>query len=159
MAFTENLRYIMDTQQINQAQLSRDSGLSIAGVNHLYSGEVKYPRALTIAALCKALHCKEEDLTGRELPLHIRRWQPHHETCEQQLTQHLQSNIGPQPDMANNMAVIQRMQAKEVQPATLPVADLQALFDACVDDNEPAVIFAQFGKQVYQLMTEVKKGE
>ena len=162
MAFTENLRYIMDTQQINQAQLSRDSGLSIAGVNHLYSGEVKYPRALTIAALCKALHCKEEDLTGRELPLHIRRWQPHHETCEQQLTQHLQSNIGPQSDMANNMEVIARTQAKEAeakQPAVLPVADLQALFDACVDDNEPAVIFAQFGKQVYQLMTEVKKGE
>ena len=158
MAFADNLQYLMRTQQTTQNQLAQDSGVSVTSVWRLVNGGSE-PRYSTVAALAKALHCKPEDLTGEEIPVHIRRWQPHHETCEQQLSQHLQSNIGPQSDMANNMAVIQRMQAKEVQPATLPVADLQALFDACVDDNEPAVIFAQFGKQVYQLMTEVKKGE
>lgn len=158
MAFADNLQYLMRTQQTTQNQLAQDSGLAISCVWRLVNG-YSQPRLSSVVALAKALHCMPKDLTGEELPVHIRRWQPHHETCEQQLAEHLQSNIGPQSDMANNMAVIQRMQAKEVQPATLPVADLQALFDACVDDNEPAAIFAQFGKQVYQLMTEVKKGE
>lgn len=158
MAFADNLQYLMRTQQTTQNQLAQDSGCAVSCIWRLVNGHGQ-PRPSTVYALAKALHCKPEDLTGKEIPTHIRRWQPHHETCEQQLTEHLQSNIGPQSDMANNMAVIQRMQAKEVQPATLPVTDLQALFDACVDDNEPEVVFAQFGKQVYQLMAEAKKGE
>ena len=160
MAFAENLRYIMDTQQINQAQLARDAGLSTAGVNHLYAGEVKWPRSATLTALCKALHCTEDDLMGRELPLHIRRWAPNAETCERKLTEHLQSDIEPQPDMVNNMAVVARMQAKETevkQPAALLLSDLQALFDACMDDFSPSDAIAQFGKQVYQLMVENRK--
>lgn len=161
MAFADNLRYIMDTQQINQAQLARDAGLSVAGVFHICNGDVSTPRPATRAALCKALHCNEADLLGKDLPLHIRRWAPNAETCERKLTQHLQPNIEPQHDMANNMAVIEHMRSCEAQeetPASLPLSDLQALFDACVDDNEPAAIFAQFGKQVYQLMAEAKEG-
>lgn len=161
MSFADNLRYIMDTQQINQAQLAKDSGLSVAGISHICRGDVGTPRPVTRAALCRALHCTEADLLGKELPLHIRRWAPNAETCERKLTEHLRSDIGPDPDMANNMAVIERMQSRETQakaPAALPLSDLQALFDACVDDNEPAAIFAQFGKQVYQLMAEAKEG-
>lgn len=166
MTFTENLQYIMATQQVNKAQLSRDSGLSVGSISWLCAGKSARPRPTTIKKLSKALHCTESDLIGEDLPLHIRRWAPNADTCTLQLEKHLQS--GPETD--ENMAVIARMQSRETQnkaadgvlpaaPLSLSLDDLQALFDACVDDNEPAVIFAQFGKQVYQLMTEVKKGE
>lgn len=169
MSFADNLRYIMDAQQVNQAQLAKDSGLSVAGVSHICKGDIKAPRTNTVMAISRALHCTVDDLLGRDLPLHIRRWAPNAETCERKLTEHLQSGIGPDLDMANNMAVIERMQSHETQnqaadgvfpaaPVSLPLSDLQALFDACVDDNDPSAIFAQFGKQVYQLMAEAKEG-
>ena len=166
MAFPENLQYIMATQQINQAQLARDSGLSVASISWLCAGKSNKPRSTTMERLAKALHCTESDLTGAALPVHIRRWAPAADSCARQLTQHLQG--GPETD--ENMAVIARMQSRETQfqaadgvsepaPVSLSLSDLQALFEACVDDFEPSAIFSQFGKQVYQLMIESKKGE
>ena len=167
MAFADNLRYIMACRDMSQAQVTQAGGFSVGSLYQWTHGK-SIPYTRNVTRLCRVLNCTEADLFAVDLPVNkFRRWAPNHETCERKLVEHLSPAIGPQSDMDENMAVISRMMQSEPAPVTksepvapsLLLSDLQALFDACVDDNEPAAIFAQFGKQVYQLMAENKKGE
>lgn len=168
MAFADNLRYIMACRDMSQAQVTQAGGFSVGSLYQWTHGKA-IPYTRNMERLCRVLHCTAADLYGETLPVDkFRRWAPNRETCERKLTEHLSPAIGPQPCMDEtdeNMAVISRMMQNEPTPAPAPapvapallLSDLQALFDACVDDNDPAVIFTQFGKQVYQLMVETRK--
>lgn len=167
MAFADNLRYIMACRDMSQAQVTQAGGFSVGSVHQWMNGKViPYPR--NVERLCRVLHCSSSDLYGDNLPIHYRKWSPDKDHCEEQLKQHLSPVIGPQSCMDEtdeNMAVITRMTARETQnkaadgtlPPALLLSDLQALFDACVDDFSPSDAIAQFGKQVYQLMVETRK--
>lgn len=165
MAFAENLSYIMACRDMTAAQVTQAGGFAVGSVYQWVHGKSK-PYARNVTKLCRVLNCTEADLFAVDLPIDkFRRWAPNHETCERKLVEHLSPAIGPQSDMDENMAVINRMMQNGPTPAPAPapvapallLSDLQALFDACVDDNDPAVIFTQFGKQVYQLMVETRK--
>ena len=169
MAISDNIRYLLDVQGINQAELARNMKLSPATVCRWLSGDTS-PNAKSMQALSTALHCSIADLMGHSLPVHIRRWAPAKDTCERKLTQHLQGESAL-PSEAESLAVVENLSAPETQlqprdgvlttgPVSctaLPLSDVQALFDACVDDNAPERIFSEFGKQVYQLMVETRK--
>lgn len=169
MALSDNIRYLLDVQGLNQSELARDAKLSPSAVCRWLSGDT-LPNAKSLQALSTALHCSIADLTGHSLPVHIRRWAPAKDTCERKLAQHLQGESAL-PSEVESLAVIEKLSAPEtqLQPrdgvltagpvscAALPLQDVQALFDACVDDNAPEYIFSEFGKQVYQLMVETRK--
>lgn len=168
MAFADNLRYIMDCQNMTQAQVTQAGGFSPGSLYQWTHGKA-LPYTRNMERLCRVLHCTAADLYGETLPVdRFRRWAPNRETCERKLTEHLSPAIGPQSCMDEtdeNMAVITRMTARETQnkaadgtlPPALLLSDLQALFDACMDDSSPSDAIAQFGKQVYQLMVENRK--
>ena len=172
MPLSSNLRYLLDARGLTQKQAEQAAGLSAGAICHYLSGRSS-PRSVNLLRLASALGCSPDDLTGPDLPVHIRKWPPDRETCERKLSEHLAPAI--EADAAANTDVIARMiqaetantESHETQfqpaddvfpaaPLSLYLSDLQALFDACVDDNDPAVIFAQFGKQVYQLMAETR---
>lgn len=166
MALAANLRYLMGVRKVNTYGFP---GVCQATISRCLSGQTM-PRRGTLENMAKALQCDVSDLLGEDLPTHIRQWPPNKDTCERKLMEHLQPAIKPQPleaDLENNMEVINRLKTIEPQPpkadtmpvpATVPLEDLYALFEACVDDYGPTEIFAQFGKQVYQLMAESKGG-
>lgn len=165
MPLHSNLQYLISVNHTNPYQLSIDSGIANSTIYGLLSGQ-RQGRRHTINALSAALHCKPEDLTGDSLPLHIRQWPPDKQACERQLSDHL-TGIDSPDSSRENMAVIARMMSRQPQnqpadsvlpaaPVSLSLPDLQALFDACVDDNPPDRVFAHFGKAVYQLMVEAR---
>lgn len=168
MAFADNLRYIMACRDMSQAQVTQAGGFSVGSLYQWTHGKA-IPYTRNVTRLCRVLNCTEADLFGTDLPTDkYRRWAPDKEHCEQQLVKHLSPAIGPQPCMDEadeNMAVITRMTTRETQnkaadgtlPPALLLSDLQALFDACMDDFSPSDAIAQFGKQVYQLMVENRK--
>lgn len=167
MSFAENLRYIMTCRDMSQAQVTQAGGFS-AGSVHQWTHGKSLPYSRNVDRLCRVLHCSRADLYGDSLPTHYRKWSPDRDHCEEQLKQHLSPAIGPEPctdETVHNMAVIAHMTSRETQneaadsvlPPALLLSDLQALFDACVDDFPPSDAIAQFGKQVYQLMVENRK--
>lgn len=150
MALAANLRYLMGVRKLNTYSFTE---VSPATVYRCLSGQ-SMPRRGTLENMAKALQCDVSDLLGENLPTHIRQWPPDKDTCERKLMEHLQPAIKPQSleaDLENNMEVINRLKTIKPQPpkadimpvpATVPLQDLYALFEACVDDYGPTEIFA-----------------
>lgn len=60
-AFASNLKRIRKERKLTQVELFEKSGITQAGLSQLESGE-NWPDHKTVAALAKALKCKQTDL-------------------------------------------------------------------------------------------------